>query len=428
MGLLNSANQNRLAIGQREAGKAVQGAITPDGTVDNKLLMQGIQSNPLVAPAAQEAVQGAQAIQSNKIAIDQAQLNKVKDQINFTRQTLGSLAADPDLNQTKVIEATGKLIAQGVISPQQAATEIASMPKDPAELKKWTMGHLINSMQAAEQFHSIYGTPQLIAGKGPNGEDIQTPIAVPSVPGMAPRVQGAEGGEATGAPASPVNPQTGAITTSLPAGQEENLQKSAQAYQVLRQDLERIPQRLFTLNKALTALKSAPTGGGSETRNTIMNYVQSLAGEGVIPGVDAEQIKNFDEANKYLIQYASQQADSMGPGTNEGLATALSGNANTHISNLAAQDVVKANMALERLRQAQAITFDMTKQPDNQFSDFSLRWGKNVDPVAFGIDVMEPKARKKYFDGLTTEGKKRFRESVKIGIATGVLDRSAIGG
>lgn len=435
MGLMQGAMQNRVAIGQREAGKAVQGAIGEDGTVDQNKLMQGISSNPLIAPVAAEAVQAGNTMQQGKVAVDQAKFNLIQDQMKFTRETLGSLAVDPDLTPAKVIEATGKLIAQGIISPQQAAVEISSMPQDPDKLRGFITQHLTNSMAASEKFQAAYGSIYMTQGKGENGEDIVTPIAVPSAPGMPARVAGAPAapeasplGAASPNAAPGQQTSQGAFVTSLPAGQQKNLEESATAVQNLRKDLEAVPQRMFTLNKALTSLKNAPTGKGSDWQNTVKSYVQTLVGEGVIPGVDAEQIKSFDEANKYLIQYAQQQASTVGSGTDAALSTALSGNANTHISNLAAQDVVKANMALERMRLAQGLLFDSSKQPDNKYSAYAVQWGKNIDPVAFGVDLMEPKLRKKYFEGLTPEGKKRFRDSVKIGLQTGVIDRSAIGG
>lgn len=429
LGMMQQANQNKLFQGTKAAGQELQKSIGPDGQVDPNAYAQGIKSNPLVAPVAAEAVQTGQAIQSNKIGIDKAKFDLITNQMGFMRSTLSSLAVDPQLNSKKIIEATGKLIANGVLTPQQAAIELASLPQDPDGMKAWVTQHLTNTMSAAEKFNAAFGTPQLVPGVGPNGEAIQTPVAIPSAPGMPVRPIGgqpAPQGEGQAPAASPM--QNGAFTTSLAPGEQSNMEASAKAYQDLRGDLNTSAQRVFTLNKALTSLKGADTGPNSDWRNNVLSFAQGLAGEGVIPGIDPEKIKNYDEANKYLIQYASQQAAGMGPGTDTGLATALSGNANTSISNLAAQDVVKANMALERMKQAQAAVFEKSGQPAQKFSGFSTNWNKNIDPVAFSVDLLDGKARKKYFSGLSKEKKQRFLESLKIGIQTGVIDKSALGG
>lgn len=435
MSLLQGANQNRVAIGQREAGKEIQNAINPlDGTVDSNKLFSGLKANPLVAPAAAEAVQNAQTIEQGKIGIDQAKFNLIHNQIDFTRQTLGSLVADPDLTQAKVIEATGKLIAQGIITPQMAATEIASMPKDPAELKKFVLGHLVNTMSAAEKFTNTFGAPQLISGKDQNtGADTLTPVAVPAIPGMPVRVQGAAPAPGTeapgaGAPASPLNQQTGAITTGLPAGQEKAFEDSAAAYQDATKDIAALPARILTLNKALKNLAIADTGKQSGWYNDMKSFLITVAGPEIAAkiGANPDKVAAYDEAKKYLVQYAQQSAQNFGGGTDSQLATALTANASTDISNMAAQDVVKTNIALERMKLARLNDFKATGQNQNQFTNFSGQWGQNIDPVAFSVDLMGRDKLKTYLSGLTPEAKQRFINSVNIGLKTGALDKSAV--
>lgn len=153
--------------------------------------------------------------------------------------------------------------------------------------------------------------------------------------------------------------------------------------------------RMFTLNKALTGLQGADTGKGGETVNDIRNFLTAQSPEMLkraIPGFDAMALKsaNYDEANKYLMQYAMAQAGAMGQGTDEKLAAALSGNANTHINNLAAQDVVRANMGLERMRQAQVAEFDKAGNNVRNYQTFSTHWNKDIDPRVFVVDTLPP--------------------------------------
>ena len=69
-----------------------------------------------------------------------------------------------------------------------------------------------------------------------------------------------------------------------------------------------------------------------------------------VPGIDAEGIKNFDEARKYLTQYARQNGST---GTNDQLAAAFEGNPSVGISNAAATTVAKTALSLARLQNAQ---------------------------------------------------------------------------
>lgn len=438
MGLLNSANQNRVAIGQREAGKAVQSAITPDGTVDNKLLMQGIQNNPLVAPAAQEAVQGAQAIQSNSQSITKQQFENATLKNNYLRETLGSLVADPSLDRKKIVGAVGKLVAQKILSPEMAAIELSNLPGDDKGMRSFLTNHLVNSMSATEKLNAAYGSANLVSGVGPSGEPVQNVARIPGLPENPTTVNGQPVG---GAPPSPFGGQAqpqaaapgaggGGIVAGLPVGEAENLASSAKAYQDLRQDVSQAAPRIFALRKSLDNLAIADTGKNSGWYNDLKSFLITAAGPEIAEkiGANPDKVAAYDEAKKYLTSYAQQASSAFGSGTDNQLATALSANASTEISNLAAQDVVKASIALERMKQAQVALFDSLKQPANSFSGFATDWSQNVDPVAFSVDLMTPKARKAYFDGLSDEARARFRESVKIGIQTGVIDASALKG
>lgn len=153
-------------------------------------------------------------------------------------------------------------------------------------------------------------------------------------------------------------------------------------------------QRVYQLQSALTGLQGAgPTGPGTATTNQIASFLQSQVPFGLgkyLPGVDPSKIASYDEANKYLTQYAAAKAGAMGGGTDAKLATTLSGNASTHISGLAAQDVVKANIGLERMGQAQQDAFAASGLPAAQYTTFASKFGSTIDPRVFIADQMEP--------------------------------------
>ena len=97
--------------------------------------------------------------------------------------------------------------------------------------------------------------------------------------------------------------------------------------------------RLYQLHSALSDLQAlGPTGTGPSagTLNNVRSYLQSLPVVGQSLGIDPSQVANYDTANKYLTAYAAARAGAHGGTTDNQLATTLSSNASTHISNLAA--------------------------------------------------------------------------------------------
>lgn len=177
-------------------------------------------------------------------------------------------------------------------------------------------------------------------------------------------------------------------------------------------------QRMFTLDKALTGLQGADTGRGSATVNDMRNFLVAQAPEVLkkyLPGIDEAAIKNanYDEAQKYLTQYAMAQAGAMGQGTDEKLATAIAGNANTHISNLAAQDVVRANMGLEQYKNAQITMFNKSHTGPNataSYQAFANKWNSTVDPRIFVWDHLPADKQQAMFASMTAQQRATFQK------------------
>ena len=111
------------------------------------------------------------------------------------------------------------------------------------------------------------------------------------------------------------------------------------------------PGRIFQLQQAATGLAADPTstGPGSQGWNALRQARIALG----VAGPDTIKTQaDYDETNKNLVAYAMSRANAAGGNTDSQLASTLESNANIHISNLAAQNVVKANMGLERMQQA----------------------------------------------------------------------------
>lgn len=257
------------------------------------------------------------------------------------------------------------------------------------------LGGIVNGLSPASAAQPVQTMKNGVAGTVPLGSLAPQGEAAPGT--LIP-----PGGQTAATAAAPAQaPQPHFNPTGLPVGEQGAIEHSATAsadqYSGLRADVGQSAARIFSLRQALHGLETAgATGPGTDVVNNAKSFlVANAPGVAKFVGIDPEKIKSYDEAAKYLTQYASGAAGSFGPHTDQQLATALSGNASTHISNLAAKDVVKANIALERMKQAQVLAFEKSGQSPSQFADWSARWNTQNDPRAFLVDQMTGDERKK---------------------------------
>lgn len=230
-----------------------------------------------------------------------------------------------------------------------------------------------------------------------------------------------------GAPQQPQAPVQAAqaqptvgVVTSPPAGEVEAQSKVAQASsEQYSQDTARersYQQDIVPLQKvlpALEALGTTGTGPGTEQIQEIKSFLTSM---GVI--APTEDLKSYDEARKYLVQYARGAGDT---GTNDKLAAAFAGNPSLGISNAAAQDVVKTALSLRRMQNAQIRAFASTGQSPSGYGKWSTQWNADNDPVAYGFDLMKGPERAKYFKGLSAPEKQKFLQSLQTATALGIV-------
>lgn len=229
------------------------------------------------------------------------------------------------------------------------------------------------------------------------------------------RYPGAQGGAQAGG----VRPSLGPAEASAQATMG---QKSATQYAAEQQAAGGYGTRMFNLTKALTGLQNADTGPGSETVNMAKSFLLSHGPDFLQHmGVDPNKIQAYDEANKYLIQYAMNQAGALGEGTDSKLATTLSGNANTHISNLAAQDVVRANMALERMNQAAVNSFGQTGLSPAKFSGWKAQFASRVDPRVFAYDMLDEGKQRAMYNSMNDAQRKQFTQQYNWATQNGFL-------
>ena len=225
--------------------------------------------------------------------------------------------------------------------------------------------------------------------------------------------------------------QTAGITTAGDA--------SAHQWASLQSSVGGSAGRIYQLKSALgdlQALGPNGTGPSSGMVNNVKSYLQSLPIVGQSLGIDPAQVADYDQANKYLTAYAAARAGAHGGGTDQQLATTLSSNASTHISNLAAQNVVRANIGLERMDQAQIASFQKgldpaTGQPTgqqftpDQFADYAARWNTAQDPRAFVADHLTPAQFDATVSGMQPAEQAKFRSTFNTALSNGWIDPPA---
>jgi hypothetical protein len=451
-----------------------------DGTVDLSIYPKANQNSLLDTFGAVASIKNAQ--ETNKllqqqqvqgqIGIDQSKINLAHDQYGKLSSFLGSLAQDPRVSTPEghqiLLDATQQAVKQGWITPDIAQVEIQNMPTDPAQIPQYLQTLNTRVLDAQGKFTEIYGSPQMIT----NGSQTVPasvspitgirPIGAPIQQTLTPQDRGTlvettdEQGRTVLRPkgnllsAAGVDPMTaqpqqqnrlvpapapvergpalappsanpdGGVVTSPPAGQVEAQTKTAAAgAEQFGQDVARernYQADILPLEKArdaLISLGTTGTGPGTEQLNEVKSFLTSMG----IVGPD-EDVKNFDEARKYLVQYARGAGDT---GTNDKLAAAFAGNPSLGISNAASVDVVKTAISLRRLQNAQVRAFSSSQQSPADYSKWSTEFNATQDPVAYGFDMMDGAQRLKYFKGLSGEEKNKFLTSLKTAQQLGVI-------
>lgn len=416
-----------------------------------------------------QAAQVGNALIANKrqqVALDQDKANYVFEQYGRMSQFLGSLAQDPRVGTEEgpalIQGAARQAVEQGWLTPEMAQSEMKNLPGDFRQIPQWLQNMNVRVQDAAGQFAKIYGEPQFI----PTGNQLVPATVSPITPmrqiGAPIQLETSPSERATLVETtdqsgrtivrpkgfileeSGVNPLTampqsvpsgpgnrlmppgapaavpGGVVTSPPAGEiEAQRALGAAGGQLLAEDAARernFQAEMVPLTKAkdaLVALGPTGSGPGQEQLQEIQSFLTSM---GML--APTEGLKNFDEARKYLVQFASQAAS---PGTNDRLAAAFAGNPSVNISNAAAVDVVKTAMAVRRLQNAQVRAFEASGEPPSSYNQWATQFNAAQDPVAYGADMMSDADRKKYFAGLNDADRQRFLDSLRVATSLGLV-------
>ena len=224
----------------------------------------------------------------------------------------------------------------------------------------------------------------------------------------------------------------GIVQTGLPSGQVEEANASVQHLTAARDAANTFQNRIQPLLQAQAALAANPTTGvGSDTLNQIRQRIGTFTPgflDGIRPlGGSAEQDAAYDEARKYLTNYAANTPGSAR--SDAGLATAEHANASTTISPLAARQVIQAAIGMERMKQAQLMEFNSKNLPASAYDRFASQTATNADPRAFMADQQTPAQRAAIIASLgpaAPEGgpagpRERYLGSIRLALKHGLM-------
>jgi hypothetical protein len=448
--LQNAANQNALYRARVASGQDYQGAIGPNGQIDQNAFMRALSQDPQAAAMAQEAGGNALTQQNTQLANTTSQLGITGTATSNIRQDLASVAPDMAISDPKARAADQKARAAALI--MHGASVGRYGPDSMGFAANFLGGNTpggtnwqddINSAANVEGPGAIAlqaGNPSLV-NTGSVAKTIRTfpqggvtsdtgdAAAVPLTLSPSEKVSrttytdasgvthtipigalASESGEPKAIPG--VTGPDGSLTTALPPGAAEaraTVGQASGAQYASELSASGQNQTMGAQLKTIDSLLNTPegkTGPGTQVVNGWRNFAMANLPilTKVFPGTTEAQVQSAtqDELKKYMTQIALQQSGSFGPSTNEKLAAAAAGNANPDMSNLGNQAVTRMNLALTRAQQARLAAFQQSGLAPEQYSTWASNWNRQVDPRAFMLDTLKPAERQSLLSTMTT--------------------------
>lgn len=391
----------------------------------------------------------ANAAQQNKLLKQQY----AGAQQGVLTNALAAIAANPNASRAD-FERLGTLVDQGLIEPSFYASEMANIPAqgDPDQFRGIANRYLARLMSPAELYgvQTGYG-PGAGAGLqtyvGPGGETVTNTTgniagqfgAGPGAPGMGggnalttmtqPGTQPAGGAqnpfmvekpaEAPMAPlAAPQPLAAGEGVTGPTPSQLKTWEASTEQYATDRATASQWAQRVTPLEKLNDLFESdVLTGKGSD-------IVSDLSKVAATFGIPIEGAQDQATLVSEIDKYASQLARNSGAAANTDnqLAVSITANPSASMDKIAARDVTKVLLGLERLNQGKILAAQSMGVDPRDYADFAVQWGANVDPRAFAFDLMAPEAKAKLVNGMSDKEFARFQQSLNTATQLGLVN------
>lgn len=308
-------------------------------------------------------------------------------------------------------------LAHGGLTASEASTPTPVLTKGPNNT-------LVPSVERREQFVQQTNGGPIQAGGALTAQGV--PLAEAGLPaynvqdqatgqpGIVTRGAAAEAAAGAGAPATlSTGPQPGVVEAGVGQAKDSQLQFAADV-----NDAGGFSQRMVGLNNAESALAKAQTGKGGQVVQDWRALVNTIA-PGALNDADKTEIKSFDEARKYLTDYANRRGQAMGIGTDAGREMVHAANPSVDINKAAAQDIIKVLRGMERMQNAQVAAAQSAGIGPGQYSTWRAGWNRSVDPTGFMADQIPAAERAKQYDAMKPPQQVRYAKAVKAAVDAG---------
>lgn len=429
------ANQN--ALFQREfnakqaVGRAVQGAIRPDGSFDPAAATAAIAANPDAAYAAPEAVGTLLDQRGKQIANSTAAFGLAAGQSHAVLDTLGAAAdsGDPDAARKAAVT----LSATTGIPSSILTGWLAGLPSDPAAraralqtLRTVAMGSTAAAGRTAGPVAPATlpdGTPNPNAGAPSSisvGQSNEMSARVPLPPSRPTNLTGAPAPQA----ANPYGgvPQ-GVIYTGLPPGVGESKTAAGSATGTasaaqgtsLQAAADNAPNRkaaIANLGKSLDSFESGPMAPALRTFKAAIN--QAAAVGGVAPVFDPKSLGAQEEFDKISTTLAQQQA-ALGGATDARLDAALHSNPSSILSKPGNRMVLQVLNGNEDAIAVKSQAWQEYRQThgDDSYGQFSTQFNKTFNPRVFQFPYMNTQERGEMLKSMTPSERGQVLDAVR---------------
>lgn len=458
------------ALGNIEAGKAVQGAMGADGEIDQNRLAGLLRQTTVGSMKAIPTLDALAKLRQAGFSADQSGLETFQKRMAITHHLFSGIASRDKPTIDDVYDIAAKALDPALDAKKYGITMPVIMnalkqfrgpdgkPLPPEQIRQKALEIQTQAAHTSEILQQHSPGYQIIDQGGqltivPTGTNANPAMgtAVPKTLPPGTPVAGAGGTQYLGA--QPPVPGGGVVSPKggIPGGPSANLggnvivqgpsiiappvaagpaaglplgsEKSAE---VLQGDLARarnFGQEIVPWQQALEKLKLLGPGGtgpGTQGRQEFQSFLFALAPTvSRWAGVDPEKIKNYAEAEKYLTQATQSRAAGFGAHTDLALSQAITGNPSVKINDLAATDVTKVAIALRRMEQVQ--TLQNAAHGPVDYTKKAAEWATKQDARAYAIDLMPPEQLKKLQKDLKGAERAKFNASLKAAIESGVV-------
>jgi hypothetical protein len=376
------------------------------------------------------------------------------------------------------------LVQNGIVPLDMGARELRDLPEDPGRQKEWITNHFVSALSDEAKLRALLPesvaadtgtgtsffnrapltgemTPNGFVAKGMTAAQLAEPKTITMPDGSQRQVttaqwlqmvnganaqptpptgsSGAAGGGYTGRyPNGGTSDNAPGTLSSLSPDQKAALAAKGTSSNAAMQDFHNqaagAPMRLNLLEQARNDLKYGvdkdgnpiknplDTGTGSDWRNTAKSFVNSLSPETAKKFGWTGDIARYDQFKKIMTNYASSVSGSLGSGTDARLNAAVSGNANTGISNLANDEILTKTIAAEKMRAAQDYAFQNSGETPEKFNQWQTQWNRNVNPDAFVYASMTPEQRAAYNKRVGSTKSAQTKRDLATLVRSGVID------